>query len=104
MADELTIRTNNVPRDIVDAWELTADEQAEFDYLDWDAIRDGRDSASFFRFKGSTHDLGEFMRFAGPTFSPLAAWDGYMSDSYFSGIVVRYVNDYEQVVVGQFFA
>ena len=44
MAD-IVIRTNNVPRDLVDAWELSPKERAEFDYIDWQAIEDGRDSA-----------------------------------------------------------
>ena len=31
---DVVIITNNVPRDIVESWELTAKERAEFDYLD----------------------------------------------------------------------
>jgi len=105
MSEQVTVRTNNQGRDILSGYELTEDERAEFDYLDWAAIDDGSDSASFFRFKGTTYDLGEFMTTTGmPEFSPLTKWDGYMSDSFFSGIVVRYVDDYERVVVGTFFA
>lgn len=36
-----TIKTNNVPRELIDAWQLTQAEQAEFDYLDWAAIAEG---------------------------------------------------------------
>lgn len=105
MADEIKVTTNNVPRDLVDAWDLSASERAEFDYLDWDAIEDGRDSATFLRFKGHTYDLGEFQTTSGlPEFSPLRKWDGYLSDSFFSGVVVRYCDQYcETVVVGTFY-
>lgn len=98
--------TNNVPRDIIDAYELTAEERKQFDYLDWGAIDEGRDSASFFRYKGQLHDLGEFTRDYGITKGSglpehLSKWDGYRSDSAFSAVVVRYVNDNEQVVAGR---
>lgn len=95
----MTIRTNNVPRTLVDAFCLTDAERAEFDYLDWPAIDAGRDSATFFRFKGQTYDLGEFMRDGAPE-----GWDGVKADSYFSGMVVRIVDDGEAVVVGECYA
>ena len=95
----MRVITNNHHRDVVDAWELTAEERAEFDYLDWQAIEEGRDSASFFRYRGELHDIGEFSVW---TTRPdeLAAWDGYRADSFFSAIVVRYVDDNERVIVG----
>lgn len=106
MAD-IVIRTNNVPRDFVDAWELSPKERAEFDYIDWQAIEDGRDSATFFRYKGVLYDLGEFhlgrvqMARSGSQF---ASWDGYMSDSFFSGLVIRLVDDGERCIVGRYCA
>lgn len=101
---ELTIITNNVPRFTVDAYELTLEERKEFDYLNWEAIEKGEDSATFFRYKGEVYDLGEFQVSRGmPGFSPLCNWDGYHNDSFFSGIVVRYVDD-ESIVVGRFYS
>ena len=96
MPDSITIRTNNVPRDVIYGYELTADERAQFDYLDWPAIERGEDSASFFRYRGELHDLGEFMA---RTSDDLPGWDGFRSDSFFSGLAVRYVDDFERVVV-----
>lgn len=105
MSDDMRVITNNVPRNIVDAYELSETERSDFDYLKWDAIEAGEDSATFFRYRGDLYDLGEFSTTSGmPEFSPLVKWDGYLSDSYFSGIVVRYANDFEQVVVGTFIA
>jgi hypothetical protein len=106
---ELRIITNNVPRDIVYAWQLTADERAEFDYLDWAAIDDARDSASFVRYKGEILDLNDLE--PGPGFHMPNAFDGwhaYRSDTFFSGILVRWVQtdpyDDWQVVMGRYYA
>lgn len=103
------VTTNNVPRDVIDAWQLTAEERKQFDYLDWAGIEDGTSGASFFRYRGELYDLGEFT-----TTSPgpwnhglpdwMSAWDGYQSDSFFSGIVIRYADDAcESVVVGTYY-
>ena len=108
----MLIRTNNVPRDLINAWELTEREQRKFDYLDWPAIESGNESATFFRYRGRLHDLSEFSRVI-PQGSPrchptegdnpnFAGWDGYLSDSFFSGLLVRYVDDFERIVVGAF--
>lgn len=102
---DLRVITNNVPRDVVEAWELNETERAEFDYLNWSAIERGEDSASFVRYRGEMYDLGEFQTSRGlPDFSPLRAWDGFIADSYFSGIVVRYVDDCERVIVGRVYS
>lgn len=31
----ITVRTNNVPRDVISGHELTPAEREEFDYIDW---------------------------------------------------------------------
>jgi hypothetical protein len=97
----MPITTNHVPRLVIDAYQLTAKEREQFDYLDWPAIDDGRSSAEFFRYRGQLYDLGEFTTtFALPVSSPFHGWDGYMTDSFFSGLVVKYVDGYEHVIVG----
>jgi hypothetical protein len=101
----MRVITNHVPRDVIDAWELTPAERAEFDYLNWPAIERGEDSASFFRYRGQLHDLGEFTADYGITRDAglpdaLSKWDGYRSDSFFSALVVRFTEDNERVVVG----
>lgn len=89
----MIIKTNRVPRNIIDAYELTADERKEFDYLNWPAIDEGSDSASFIRYKGQLYDLSEFV------ITDLEGWDGLHALTYFSGVVIRLVED-DQVVVG----
>lgn len=108
---ELTIITNNIPRDIIDDWELTEKDRAEFDYLDWDAIDAGNDSASFVRYKGELIDLGEFQRLHDHGRVQMArdggmdTWDGYRSDSFFSGQLIRWHGtDGEQVIMGRYYS
>lgn len=108
---KLTIHTNNVPRDVIHAWELTPEERAEFDYLSWEAIERGEDSREFVRYKGQLLDLGDFVATApGPWNYGLpeafGRWDGYASDTYFSALLIRYARDecgrpdWERVVIG----
>jgi hypothetical protein len=98
------ITTNNVPRDIIDGYFLTADERKEFDYVDWDAIEKGEDSFSAFRYKGQLYDLGEFERVTEGGDFANKGWHGFQSDSYFSGIAVKYadITDMEAgIIVGR---
>jgi hypothetical protein len=104
----MKITTNNVPRDVIDAYLLTEAERADFDYLPWDLIDKGEDSASFVRYKGELIDLGDVP--STYTYSPdgpssiFPGWDGYVSDSFFSGILIRYASDsdFESVIVGRY--
>lgn len=103
----LTIKTNNVPRPILNAWDLTEKEKAEFDYIEF-----GEDCFNqFFRYKGEVYDLGEFVRIEeyAKRSNPwthttddkdLLKWQGIQTDTYFSGIVIKYTDDYESVIVG----
>jgi len=99
----LTIRTNHKPRPVLSRWELTPRESADFDYL-------ADDEGSFFRYRGQVYDLGEFCRVIpqgstrchptecdNPAFS---GWHGYSSDSFFSGMLVKYADECEPVIVG----
>ena len=91
------IRTNNVPRDILYWHDIPESDRNDFDYIT------DTDDANFFRYKDSYYDLAEFISCSSlPDFSPLKDWDGYCSDSFFSGIVVKYANHYESVIVGYY--
>ena len=99
----LRIITNNIPRDILNGWDLTTEERKEFDYLEGEDL----DVAEFVRFKGSVYHLGDIPSTApGPWNHGLPeefkGWDGYASDSFFSGILIRYVEDNERVVMATY--
>ncbi len=106
----VTIVCNRTPRFIIEGFELSASERKEFEYLDWKKIDAGEDSASFFRYRGELYDIGEFSCI--PDHVPGAflpdAWKGYFhgyqSDSFFSGILIRYCADHESIVVGRYYS
>ena len=108
----LTIRTNNVPRDLIHGDELTREEATQFDYLDgWDTTaydydEDNDELAchSFFRYKGIVYDLSAFMRVPDGMFGDGSDWHGYASDSFFSGVLVRLVDDGERVVCATYYS
>jgi hypothetical protein len=93
----LTIRTNNQPRHLIYGYELTAKEKLEFDYIDAEEI----DTHEFFRFKGIVYDPSEFMD-CSHAFG-IDAWHGYYSDSFFSGVLIKYTGN-DAVIVGQYFS
>lgn len=99
----MKIITNNKPRHIIYGFELSDKEKEQFDYLD------NIDECSFFRYKGEIYGLGEFMRIdkviaPHPQRPGWENWQGYSSDSYFSGVLVRYTSDNESVIVGCYFS
>jgi hypothetical protein len=97
----LTIKTNNQFRNTLYGYELTAKERAEFDYLTDEEIQD----RSFVRYRGWCYDLSEFMRCnLNGSFPEWANWDGYSSDSAFSGVLVKYSADFEQVKLATYYS
>jgi hypothetical protein len=95
----MQITTNYVPRPVIYGYELTEEQRKEFDYLNWQKIEAGEDSADFFEYKGELYDLGEFM-----ASSMFPEWDGYTSDTYFSGLLIKFVENFESVIVGRYCA
>jgi hypothetical protein len=94
--DNLTIKTNSHYRPLIYGNDLTAKERKEFDYYNDGALYD----ASFFRYKGCTYDLGKFMRCP----NGLSLWDGYESDSYFSGVLIKFSGCGEYVKVARYYS
>lgn len=82
-------------------FELSEKERDEFDYLESDQL----DHTTFIRYKGEVYDLNEFMRIDSYVSSncQFDGWYGYASDSFFSGVLIRYVGD-GQVVVGRYYS
>jgi len=93
---ELKITTNNQPRDMLSWLDLTDKEKKEFDF-------DGMEDTSYFRYKGWCYCLADFMCISDNSPKAMQSWQGYHSDSFFSGIVIKFADKYcEQIIVGRF--
>lgn len=103
----IVVTTNNVPRDLMDGFELPESARSDFDYLNWEAIDKGEENASFFRYRGSWYCLDQFTAVHNDHDNPILnfkGWSGYMSDTFFSGILIRWANDqYDSVVVARYY-
>jgi hypothetical protein len=69
----------------------------QFDYLDEDEAFDG-----FFQYHGHWYHLSDFMRIPPGFGLPYEEWDGYASDSYFSGVLIKVSSDGEEYMVGTY--
>lgn len=100
----MKIKTNNAPRHLVCGYELTQKEAGEFDYLSPDELNE----REFVRYKGRVYDMGEFMRIdktvaPHPQREGWEHWHGYSSDSFFSGVLVKFPDDGQSVVMATYF-
>tara|TARA_R100001244_G_C5135758_1_gene126836 strand:+ start:97 stop:423 length:327 start_codon:yes stop_codon:yes gene_type:complete len=100
----LKIKTNNVPRNLLYGYELTAKEAEDFDYIDKEDFA----TTDFAKYKGNIYHIGDMMSTHGEmTGMPIlceAGWSGYEAETMWSGIVLRYADAYcETVVMGSFY-
>ena len=116
----LKIVTNNVPRDVVSFYEM--DHQIMFDEFDIDVNDPELDedmiadlcSMQFVKFRGVWYDVNDFITTSpGPWNHGLPEefkeWDGYASDSFFSGTLLKYVRDddrmdFDRVVMATYYS
>ena len=108
----MNIITNNRPRPLQSFFDLPEKARAEFDYLTEDHERF---DLRFVQYKGDWYDVadtqvirtgpGALMGWAYTVEkdSPLADWDGITSDSFFSGVLFKWANDYD-VIVGRYYS
>lgn len=80
----MKIITNNQPRQLIYGYELTEKQKQDFDYLD------DIDNNNFIKYKGFIYDVSEFI--STYNMDSLKDWDGYSSDSYFSGVLIKIID------------
>ena len=114
----LKIVTNNVPRDVLSGYEM--DPQVlrdEFD-IEVEGMNDDQIgdlcSMQFVKFRGVWYDVSDFITTCpGPWNHGLPEefrqWDGYASDSFFSGVLIKYAReddryDLDRVVMATYYA
>lgn len=102
---KLQIITNNQWRPFKYRYEVPEKVlKSEFDYQDGEEVFDG-----FFCYRGTWYHLDQFTAHRAPwgcipADSPLAAWHAHLSDSFFSGVVIRVTDDGEMYQVGTYFS
>lgn len=101
----MDIKTNNHWRPFLYGCELPDKVRADFDYIDADEI-DGHD---FIKYRGRYYDSGEFMRIdrataPHPQRPNWEEWHGYQSDSFFSGILIRFSKDGEAYQIATYYS
>ena len=87
----MKVITNNHYRPLLSFWELSPREKKEMT----DILEEKAEEDTFFRYKGTVYPLSDFMR----TFST-PNWDGILSTTAFTAIVVKLSPDGEAVKVG----
>lgn len=107
----LQITTNNHQRDLVSWAELPTEARGQFDYIELTDADGDSWTPRFFRYRNSWYDTQDI-----PTTRPGSfggyeellklGWEGFASDSFFSGIAIKWgkqwdgTPDYEAVIVG----
>jgi len=56
----------------------------------------------YVRYKNHNYDLGDFVA-AIPEAFGTDGWDGYLSDSFYSGILIKFTDDPDYVIMGRYF-
>ena len=94
----MRIISNFQYRDIISSYEVPVSVlDSEFDYHS----PEDRESAFFFKYKNQYYCLDQFMRTTDKMLKD-KGWDGYHSDSYFSGILVRLDLENDKVKVATY--
>lgn len=101
----LAVKTNHHRLPIIYGFELSPEELKEFDFLE---TEDEICEAQFVKYKGQLYYLNDFLSTRpGPWNQGLPeefkGWDGYCSDTFFSGMLVKYCDDYDHVIIGQYY-
>ena len=98
----MNIITNRIPRPLQCLSDLPPKAAKDFDYLGEADAYDCR----LVQYKGVWYDVWDSMRCPGAeapqaTRHAFAGWDGYASDSYFSGVRFKFADD-DRVSVGRY--
>ena len=86
----MKIKTDNRRRPLLYGYELPPKARTEFDYYE---SEEELHEARFFQYKGQFWDIGQFTRQSGPS------WDGAHALSAFSWILIKFVDNYDAVIV-----
>jgi hypothetical protein len=96
----MNIITNNHQRQMACLAELPDNVRADFDYVN----EDERYCPRFVRYLGHWYDVLDAQFITRELGSDqFKGWDGIVSETFFSGVLFRFVADEDQVIVGRYF-
>ena len=96
----MKIKTNRHWYPLLNGWELT-DAKLK-DYSNLDNYKD----LEYFRYKKYLYLFHDFIAFRGSNSSPdeFKGWDAYMSDSFFSGVLIKLSIDHDAIQIATYFS
>jgi hypothetical protein len=105
----VTIKSDRKWRNLLYGYELPKKQRKEFDYIKSDEEFETR---NFAKYHGQYYDINEFQVL--PTigdasgkhvvYPEFRGWDGYMNDTYSSGVLIKLSSDGEQYKIGRFYS
>lgn len=103
--DNVTIISNNHDYPIIYGFELTDKQKKEFDYMDEETL----ESSQFVFYKNWLYCFDSFMNLHNKIYEPnppecFKGWDGYSSDSYFSGVLIKFSNSGDSVKIARYYS
>jgi len=111
MSENVKVITNNKPRETLYYWELTDKQRAIVDdYHDYLSEEEKHDM-QFIPYKNHIYAISDFMSLHNKVYCPnppdfMQGWDGCLSDSFFSGILIKFPCNYDTdfVVMGWYWS
>jgi hypothetical protein len=94
----VTIKTNNIPRQLKYGYEIPEKFKSDFYYIDAEEF----DSHNFVEYKGVWYDPDEFMRIDYPN-GEFKGWHGISYNSAFSGVLIKLCKDSDCVVMASYY-
>lgn len=95
----MKIITNNKKRNLLHGFELPAKiyDKIRYDYM----VKEDFDNSLFFIYQNEIYSLSEFQK--SDNIPELKKWQGYITDTYFSGICIKIDIDDFPVIIGRFY-
>ena len=87
----ITIKTNSKKYPLLSFYDLPKSKKKWFDWAD--------ESELFFKYKNHYYALSDFM-----PCEQFKSWDGYQSDSFFSGVLIKFTDDTDFIIVGSYYS
>jgi hypothetical protein len=99
IADALTVKSDLKWKDFKYGYEVPKSVlKKQFDHL-----YDSKAHDSFFKFRGYWYHLSDFMLTEKDEELLRAGWQGYHSDTYFSGVLIKLSSDGESYIIGTYY-